>query len=112
MPVKRISEDAKKALFNYFNEYNFPINTPLPHHNSPSHTELDLMISRFGFNQTQMVYLNFIIRIKLKILLQYFGWLEPGWQKRIRTLLLQKKIFLKALIKKAKPTKVSDNRYK
>ena len=51
MPVKRISEDAKKALFNYFNEYNFPINTPLPHHNSPSHTELDLMISRFGFKQ-------------------------------------------------------------
>ena len=51
MSAKRISEDAKKALFNYCNEYKVPINTPFPHHNSPGHTELDLIISWFGFKQ-------------------------------------------------------------
>ena len=52
----RRCQDAKKALFHYFNEYNVPINTPLPRHNSPGHTELDLIISRFGFKQITWLF--------------------------------------------------------
>ena len=51
MSAKRISEDAKKALFNYFDGCDFPVNAPLPRHNSPGHTELDLIISPFGLKQ-------------------------------------------------------------
>jgi len=52
----RRCQDAKKALFHYFNEYNVPINTPLPRHNSPGHTELDLIISRFGFKHITWLF--------------------------------------------------------
>ena len=51
MFAKRISEDAKKALFNYFDGCDFPINAPPPHHNSPGYSELDLIISQFGLKQ-------------------------------------------------------------
>ena len=51
MHANRISKDVKKALFDYFEGYDFPINTPLPRHNSPGHTELDLIISPFGLKQ-------------------------------------------------------------
>ena len=53
MSVKRISEDAKKTLFNYFDEYDFPVNDPLSRHNYPVHKELDLKISRFGLQRDQ-----------------------------------------------------------
>ena len=51
MSAKRISEDAKKALFNYFDGYDFPINAPFPCYISPCRTELDLIISQFGLKQ-------------------------------------------------------------
>ena len=53
MSAKRISEDAKKALFNYFDGCDFPINDLLPRHNSPGHAELDTIISRFGLQRDQ-----------------------------------------------------------
>ena len=53
MSAKRISEDAKKALFNYFDGCDFPINDPLPRHNSPGHAELDTIISQFGLQRDQ-----------------------------------------------------------
>ena len=53
MTAKRISEDTKKALFNYFDGCDFPVNDPLPRHNSPGHKELDSIISRFGLQRDQ-----------------------------------------------------------
>ena len=47
MFAKRISEDTKKSLFNYFDGCDFPVNDPLPRHNSQGHNELDSVISRF-----------------------------------------------------------------
>ena len=47
MSAKIISEYTKKALFDYFDGCDFPINDPLPRHNSPGHEELDSIISRF-----------------------------------------------------------------
>ena len=53
-PATRISEDAKKTLFNYFNGCDFPVNDPLPRNNSPGHAELDTIISRFGLQRDQV----------------------------------------------------------
>ena len=47
MSAKRISEDAKKSLFDYFDGYDSPVNDPLPRHNSQGHNKLDSVISRF-----------------------------------------------------------------
>ena len=47
MSTKRISEDAKNTLLNYFDGYDFPVNDSLLRHNSQGYNELDSIISRF-----------------------------------------------------------------
>ena len=58
MSAKRILEDAKKALFNYFDGYDFPINGPLHRHNSQGHNELDPIISRFRLQKDQVTSMS------------------------------------------------------
>ena len=56
MSAKRISEDTKKALLNYFDGYYFPVNDPLPRHNYQGHNERDLLISRFRLHRDQVAH--------------------------------------------------------
>ena len=53
MSAKRTSEDAKKAIFNYFDGYDFPVNDHLPRHNYQGRNEFDSIVSRFGLQKDQ-----------------------------------------------------------
>jgi len=49
----RITKEAKTALFLYFNSNNFTVSSKLPRHNSPGHSELDTIISKFNLQRKQ-----------------------------------------------------------